>query len=120
MVKSSFFLLQINDHVKCFNKIQSTLDGTGDFQGRLPTVCPFGQWYYNEGRAEMEAAGSEFVEYFDQIAAPHEAFHHHSLKALELKRAGDDAGAFAEFTEMQKAFIQFEKLLMKLDSSSGK
>jgi|GEM_PF-1214011 len=118
MVKGAFFLLQINDHTKCFNKIQSTLDGTGDFQGRLPTVCEFGQWYYNGGRTEMEVAGSEFVELFDQIAAPHEAFHHHSLKALELKRAGDDAGAHAEFTQMEKAFVQFEKLLIKLDAMS--
>ncbi|MCL2021475.1 MAG: CZB domain-containing protein [Betaproteobacteria bacterium] len=120
MAGGAFFLLRMNDHIRYLNNIQATLDGKGDFQGCEHTACKFGAWYYGEGRGEIEAVGSECVALYEQIAAPHEAFHLHSRKALDLKQAGDEAGAAAEVTEMMKLSRELVDLLVKLDSSCSK
>ena len=113
---AAFFLLRMNDHIRYLNNIQATLDGKGDFQGCEHTACKFGAWYYGEGHKAMEAVGSECLAIYEQIAAPHEAFHIHSHNALKLKQAGDEAGATAEITEMMKLSRELVDLLMKLDS----
>jgi hypothetical protein len=119
-MSSAFFFLRVNDHVNYLKRIEKTLEGSGDFRGTEHADCKLGVWMQGEGRGEAEALGPEGVRVFDELVAPHQAFHEASSRAIALKESGDAVGSQAAITEMMKLSVSLINRLMDLDKLSAK
>ena len=120
MAGKAFFFQRMNDHVQYLKKIQSTLDGKGDFQGTGFEECKLGQWLYAEGPEEASAVSTEARNLFDSLLEPHQRFHDTSHEALLKQQNGDTDGAKASMTEMLKLSNVLINILLELDKMSNK
>jgi hypothetical protein len=115
MAGKAFFLQRLNDHMRYLNNMNAALEGRSDFKGCDHTACKLGTWLHGEGRDEVANCGDEALALFDEIFAPHEAFHQAGAKALELKAGGDPAAANKAVTEMHQLSVKLVNILMDLD-----
>ncbi len=119
MTGKAFFLQRLNDHVQYLKKIDRTLKGEGDFEGTDHHACKLGQWMDTEGPGEVSALqDSRAGEIFESLKEPHERFHQVSHRAIEKKKAGDEAGVKAAMTEMHVLSATISNKLLELDGMS--
>jgi hypothetical protein len=117
MAAKAFFLMRLNDHIQYLKKMESTLEGKGNFQGCTHSECKLGQWLHGEGGNEVATITSSHAkEVFDSLFEPHERFHEASKQALDKKQAGDDEGAKLAMTEMYCLSHQITQKLLALDT----
>lgn len=115
MTGTAFFFQRMNDHVQYLKKIQSTLDGKGDFHGTDFHDCKLGKWLYDDGPEEASAVSEEARRLFDNLLEPHQRFHDSSHEAVQKHLDGDNEGAKAAVTEMYKLSNVLINILLKLD-----
>lgn len=119
MASKAFFLQRLNDHIQYVDKLQSTLDGKGDFQGSSHRDCKLGAWLYSKGEEEITSLGDQGRPIYETLLDMHERFHGVGAEVLQKHAAGDAGGREAAMTQMHKLSNELVNKLLALDEMSG-